>query len=201
MQMDIIRKIKDFKAVILQQREYALRKKILHKKIVNAKVVHFMFNDKFAKDISDFFWTFQKGQHIICCRRLFSHPIMIFPSGEHVLELLSYNDLRPSDLVDKKLVFHSLFDPESINFLYKNQYLLLNSFWYIWGGDMYNCVDDEKALYVKTHFKKYFLENDMEEEKFVEKYGNVSGKFEYNGIVYTGFHEKSLENITNKKII
>jgi hypothetical protein len=155
-------------------------RQLLHKKTAKAKVVHFMHDDKFNADIALFFQkNFEPETHIVLCRRLMNHPAIPFPDGSHVIEIEDYSDIDAFDLADKKLLFHGLFDRMMIDFLYDHKTLLANSYWMIWGADMYESIDDEKALFVKKNFSNYLIEAPGEKDFFIDKFGKVPGKFKH----------------------
>ena len=70
----------------------------------------------------------------------------------------------------EKIVFHGLFTPTYIEFLYDNPEFLDKSYWFIWGGDLYTS-DDKKSTYVKRNVKGILTAFDYEvyREKFGDK--------------------------------
>lgn len=179
-------------------------RQLLHKKIAKAAVVHFMHDDKFNADIARFFQkNFEPETHILLCRRIMNHPDIPFPAGSLVIEIEDYSDLDAFDLADKKLVFHSLFDRMMIDFLYAHKTLLQNSSWMIWGGDMYESIDDKKALFVKRNFGNYLIGAPGEKDYFIGKFGEVPGKFrhiKYNFIGYdTDLWDECKTQVKKKK--
>lgn len=57
----------------------------------------------------------------------------------------------PLDYVNK-IIFHGLFTIPFIQFLYKNPKFLEKSYWFIWGGDLYNAKDTKESSFVKKKF-------------------------------------------------
>jgi hypothetical protein len=80
----------------------------------------------------------------------------------------SCNLLNPKDFIDKKLIFHSLFDEQCVHWLYNNPYLLNHSYWMIWGGDLYNAPNDEINTFVRKNIYGIgsFCDNDLVKEKY-----------------------------------
>jgi hypothetical protein len=106
---------------------------------------------------------------------------------------VDYSDIDPLDLADKKLVFHSLHDRMMVDFLYENKPLLKNSFWLIFGGDMYNSVDDDKALFVKRNISNYIIAAPKEKEYFIGKFGEPLGKFKHMKYSFVGYDTDLLD--------
>lgn len=120
-----------------------------------------MFNDKFNKPFVDFLnENFDKSEHLILCKRLLEFP---FPQGENVIEIKSLKNLDFTDKNVQKIICHSLFDEELIDYLYDNKNILYEkAYWGIWGGDLYNAKRDEKNDYVRKNFKGYITDLDKE---------------------------------------
>ncbi len=139
------------------------------------KYVHLMVNNKFNKPFVDFLnKNFNSHEHIVLCKRCFDFP---FPEGDNVIEVeenfYDYVDFRASHF--EKIICHSLFDEELVDYFYENQDVLKEkAYWQIWGGDLYNAKRDEKNDFVRTNFKGYVTAYDEEYAK--NKYG-MQGKF------------------------
>lgn len=125
------------------------------------KYVHLMFNDKFNKPIVDFLnKNFPHEEHVFLCKRWFAeHP---FPVGENVFEVKSYFrkiNLDRSNI--DKIICHSLFDNEIVEYFYNNPELLrTKAYWVIWGGDLYQAPRDEKNDFVRKNFGGYLATYD-----------------------------------------
>ena len=150
----------------------------LNLRIKKYKYVHIMFNDKFNKPFVDFLnKKFNKQEHFVLCKRWYNeHP---FPEGSNVAEIANLRFLNFSK--NKKIICHSLFDKELINYLYKHKDILkTKAYWIIWGGDLYDAERDEKNDYVRCNFKGYLSDIDKNffEEKFSIKKENFH-KFFY----------------------
>lgn len=134
------------------------------------KYVHLMFNDKFNKPFVDFLnRNFNPKEHIILCKRWFQeHP---FPEGNNVIEIekLKYFNFKKTE----KIICHSLFDGDLVNYLYKHQDILKSkAYWMIWGGDLYNAPKDEINDFVRANFKGYISDTDGDCEVAMEKYNS-----------------------------
>ena len=70
----------------------------------------------------------------------------------------------------KKIVFHGLFTQPFIDFLYKHPKYLEKSYWFIWGGDLYNRVDTKASQYVKKNMKGILTSFDY--DIYQDKYGD-----------------------------
>lgn len=130
-----------------------IRNIVVQKRIDNAKYVHFMFNDKFNKAFVDFLnKNFDIKEHLVLCKRWYNeHP---FPEGKNVIEVQSFKNFFFKK--NEKLICHSLFDGELVEYLYNHQDILKNkAYWCIWGGDLYNAPRDEKNDFVRKKIKAY----------------------------------------------
>ena len=142
------------------------------RKIDSYKYVHIMFNDKFNKPFVDFLNTnFNPKEHLVLCKRWFSeHP---FPIGDNVMEIQSLNcfNFNQAD----KVICHSLFDNELVDYLYSHQDILKQkAYWTIWGGDLYEAPRDEKNDFVRKNFKGYMLFANNDKQILLNKYTNVN---------------------------
>ena len=140
----------------------------INSRIKSYKYIHLMFNDKFNKPFVDFLnENFDKSEHLILCKRLLEFP---FPQGENVIEIKSLKNLDFTDKNVQKIICHSLFDEELIDYLYDNKNILHEkAYWGIWGGDLYNAKRDEKNDYVRKNFKGYI--GDTKQNVLRETYG------------------------------
>lgn len=122
------------------------------------KYVHIMFNDKFNKPFVDFLnSSFNKNEHIVLCKRIFKNQP--FPQDDNVIEFSSLFCIKFSK--NEKVICHSLFDDELVNYLYRHKDVLRNkAYWMIWGGDLYDAVRDKKNDFVRKNFKGYISDTD-----------------------------------------
>lgn len=139
----------------------------INKKIKKAKYVHIMRNQKFNKPFVDFLnRNFNQKDHVILCIR--HHKEFPFPEGDNVIEIKTLEHLKFSK--QTKIICHSLFDAELVNFLYNRKKLLQKqTYWVIWGADLYNAQRNIKNDYVRSHFKGYITTCDVDET--IKKYG------------------------------
>lgn len=145
----------------------------INKRIKSYKYVHIMFNDKFNKPFVDFLnRNFDKKEHLVLCKRFFKeYP---FPTGENVIEIKSLQNLNFEKC--EKIICHSLFDGELVDYLYKHKDILKEkSYWMIWGGDLYNAPRDKKNDFVRENFKGYLTSNDK--EVLEKKYNFISNTY------------------------
>lgn len=132
----------------------------INKRIKSYKYVHIMFNDKFNKPFVDFLnRNFDKKEHLVLCKRFFKeYP---FPTGENVIEIKSLQNLNFKKC--EKIICHSLFDGELVDYLYKHKDILKEkSYWMIWGGDLYNAPRDKKNDFVRSNLKGYLTDFDKD---------------------------------------
>lgn len=125
----------------------------LMKLISKADIIHFHHTEKFANSTIKFMnehFREIRNAHLIL--RVASDDVtkQPFPKGENVMELF-YSALNPDLLKGKKLIFHSLIWQQHINFLFENPYLLKQSYWMVWGGDVYGARRDEKNDFVRKN--------------------------------------------------
>lgn len=124
----------------------------------NVKFVHLMFNDKFNKPFVDFLNSnFNSKEHLILCKKVFDqYP---FPLGENVIKIDRFKKLNFNKC--KKIICHSLFDNELVEYLYNHKKILKEkAYWVIWGGDLYNAPRDEKNDFVRKNLKGYLSDFD-----------------------------------------
>lgn len=159
-------------------KKYALLDKCVNKKISKYKYIHIMHNDKFNKPFVDFLnKNFNPDEHMVICYRAFEDNGLIhFPEGQNVYEYKNIFDLKLNQKNIKKVIFHSLFMPDAVKYLYGNKQLLkTKAYWAIWGGDLYNAPRDEMNDYVRTNFAGYL--GDIDKGYFEEKYSTTKNNF------------------------
>lgn len=135
------------------------------------KYIHIMSNDKFIKPFVDFMNNyFGDDEHLFLINDLgIDTKVAPFPSGKNVFEFMKLKGINFGAKNIDKLIFHSLFAQDWVDYLYKNKDLLNKSYWVMWGGDLYNPPRDEKNDYVRKNFKGYL--NDIDREYALNKYG------------------------------
>lgn len=144
----------------------------VNQRIKKYKYVHLMFNDKFNKPFVDFLNDqFDPKEHVILCKRWFrEHP---FPEGDNVIEIRNYQNISFQN--NEKIICHSLFDNEVIDYLYKYNDVLKNkTYWVMWGGDLYNAPRDKINDFVRSNFKGYISVVEGDEERAKEIYNLTS---------------------------
>lgn len=145
---------------------------LINKEIKNYKFVHIMLNDKFNKPFVDFLnRNFDHKEHMVICYRIphYNNVVQKFPEGKNVYEYFDIFKLDLNRKNIKKIIFHSLFVPQAIQYLYQNPKLLQEkAYWVIWGGDLYNAKRDEENDFVRKNFRGYLTDFDTEIAK--EKY-------------------------------
>ncbi len=151
----------------------------INKRIKNAKYIHLMFNDKFIKPFVELInKNFNPQEHLFLCKKIYDE--FPFPIGENVVELkylarLNFNNAE-------KLICHSLFDREVVDYFYKHQSILKEkAYWIIYGGDLYDAPIDEKNDFVRSNFKGYL--NKIDENYARSKY-KISEKQKFYDIFY-----------------
>ena len=157
------------------------------------KYVHLMYNEKFNKPFVDFLNKhFDEKEHLILCKRSFEYP---FPDGSNVIEMIDYVGLDFSHANIEKIICHSLFDVELVDLFYSNRKLLNKSYWFMWGGDLYDAKRDEKNDFVRKHFKGYH--SDLDKEYALQTYG-MEGKF-YRSFYIFPLSREMLDNTVKKQ--
>lgn len=166
-----IRNLKAKKAQKLAAKE--LQK--LQNRVEASKFVHLMFNDKFGKPFVDFLnANFDTKDHLVLCKKWFEFP---FPQGENVVDISRYEGLDFSK--NDKVICHSLFDGELIDYLYAHKDTLQQrAYWCIWGGDLYEPIKDEKNDFVRENFRGYISDVDGDIDVLQQKY-SIKNKFFY----------------------
>ena len=144
----------------------------INNRIKKYKFVHIMFNDKFNKPFVDFLnRSFNPKEHLVLCKCFFNE--FPFPEGENVVEIKSLKGLKFDSV--EKIICHSLFDVELVDYLYEHEDILKNkAYWMIWGGDLYCAPRDEKNDYVRSNFKGYISDVDGDCEIAIKHYGSNS---------------------------
>ena len=147
----------------------------IQNKINKAKYIHLMFNDKFNKPYVDFLNdNFNQEEHIVLCKRWFKEHL--FPEGANVFEIEKLKSFKFNKA--SKIICHSLFDVDLIDYLYEHQDILKDkAYWCIWGGDLYNAPRDEKNDFVRQNFKGYVALVQGDELIAKEKYNSLSETF------------------------
>lgn len=142
---------------------------------ISTPIVHVMFNDKFNKPFVDFLnKNFNQEDHTIVCKRWFKD--LPFPEGKNVIEVSSLQEVNLTSNKIQKIICHSLFDSELINFLYDFPNILKEkSYWAVWGGDLYGCTRDAKNDFVRKNFAGYL--GDVDKEYICEQYEVNPNKF------------------------
>lgn len=145
--------LKNIKRVFINR---CLREKI-NKDISKYKYVHIMFNDKFNKPFVDLLNKYlNSSEHMVLCKRVFyNDAVQPFPVGDNVYEFIKLKGLDLGNTNVEKIIFHSLFFSDVIDYLYEHKEVLAKSYWRIWGGDLYNATRDKKNDYVRRNFKGY----------------------------------------------
>lgn len=141
------------------------------------KYIHLMFNDKFNKPFVDFLnRNFDNNEHLILCKKFFDEFPM--PEGNNVFEIKSLKGLDLNKNNIKKIICHSLFDNELIEYFYNNKKLLsAKTYWMIWGGDLYNSVIDKKNDFVRQNFKGYISDTNGDCDVVKKKYNISNAEF------------------------
>lgn len=143
---------------------YILNKNKTKKLISKYKYIHIMQNDKFCAPFIDFFNTyFDNTKHLFIFHAHFWEKEFPIPQYENILNLDNIKEVDIDVKSVEKIIFHGLFHPQAIDWLYSNPKFLQKSYWCIWGGDLY-CRHEEsdKEIYVKSNFKGYLTSYDKE---------------------------------------
>lgn len=137
-------------------------------RIKKVRYVHLMFNDKFNSPFVSFLNKhFDKSQHLILCKRLFSD--YAFPVAENVMEVKTFRHIGVGDNV-RCVICHSLFDQELVDILYDDGKLLRKAAWMIWGGDLYSAKRSVKDDYVRRHFAFVITDTDGDDVEYRNRY-------------------------------
>ena len=180
-----------------------IKKKIneykLNRRIARTKYIHVMFNDKFNKPYVDFINSnFDSKEHLILV-----HPTCTFPmpEGENVVVIQKMKHIKFNGRKTEKIIFHSLFDSEFVDYLYAHPDILKEkAYWYIWGGDLYDAPKDEKNDFIRKNFKGYIacVKGDEElaaktynanAETFYAQYGTALNEDDFKNNIYQQKHD------------
>ena len=143
----------------------------VNRRIKQYKYIHIMFNDKFNSPFVKFLnKEFNNEEHLILCKRFFKE--FPFPKGKNVVEIDSLKGLDFS--CTNKIICHSLFDSELVDYLYSHRELLTQkAYWVVWGGDLYNATRNKKNDWVRSNFRGYLLFADKDSDILKSKYENI----------------------------
>lgn len=166
-------KVKFIQRLITKYKEKRKAKGI-NKVIGRYRFIHIMHNDKFNKPFVDFLnRNFDTKEHLVLCKRTCDE--FPFPQGENVIEIKMFRYLSFKRV--EKVFFHSLFDHESIKYLYKHKDILQEkAYWQIWGGDLYNAPRDEKNDFVRENFRGYITDVDGDRAVLEKRYATRKNK-------------------------
>ncbi len=145
------------------------------KRIKKYKYVHLMNNGIHSINILNFINKyFDNNEHC------FVFPCVMFEKTKQILdgvENVFYCPINNIDLkVTDKIIIHGLFDYNLIKQLYKHKKYLPKTYWFIWGGDLYNEPIDNKEIYVKSHVSGILTSFDK--DVYEEKYGKPKSYFD-----------------------
>jgi len=142
-----------------------------NKKLMKCKNVHFMHHSIFTAATIDFINEhFSNKDNLFLVRGNVGDIKQKFPRGDNVLRFFTCRLLNPNIFLNKKLIFHSLFNQSAINWLYDNQSLLKYSYWLVWGGDLYNAPTDEMNTFVRKNI--YGVGSLCDNNLIKQKYGS-----------------------------
>lgn len=145
----------------------------INARLKHYKYVHILNNDKFCKPFVDFInRSFSPDEHIFLCKKRHNNIISPFPDSKNVIKINKIRGIKLELPNLQKLIFHSLFDGEAINLLYKKPQLLQKSYWMIWGGDLYNAPRNEKNDFVRRNIKAVITDVDGDEKVAAQIYGS-----------------------------
>lgn len=152
--------------------------KRINKIIRRYKFIHIMDSDKFAKPFVDFLnRNFDMKEHLVLCKRT-DRDEFPFPHGENVIEIKTLLYLKFKN--NEKVFFHSLFNHESVKYLYKHKDILKEkAYWQIWGGDLYNAPRDKKNDFVRENFRAYITDVDNDKVVLEKRYATRKNKKVY----------------------
>lgn len=156
-----------------------IKKFKLQKRVDNAEIIHIMYNDKFNKPFVDFLnKNFDTKKHLILCARGEECLTRPFPTGDNVIEIQDVRLIDFSSKKIKKIICHSLFMMDLVEKLYEEPKLLKNSYWLMWGGDLYEAPRDTKNDFVRKNFKGYLTVSPGDKDYLINKYGikNVNSR-------------------------
>jgi len=131
------------------------------------KYLHLMHNEKFIASYIKFIKEeFIFEEHLFIINGGISETIYKVLDYDNIINLGdSYTKITSIYALSKKInlymekaekiIFHSLFVPNLVNYLFLNQRYLNKCYWVIWGGDLYSLQNKNKTLRTKFFdFKK-----------------------------------------------
>lgn len=178
-----------------------IKKKIneykLNRRIARTKYIHVMFNDKFNKPFVEFLNSnFAVGEHLILVHPMGTFPV---PEGENVFVIQKMKNIKFNGRKTEKVIFHSLFDLEFVDYLYTHPDILKEkAYWIIWGGDLYNAPADEKNTFIRKNFKGYVSSISGDEKLAQQKYQSEAKLYSAS---YTGpISRKTMQDARKKAL-
>jgi len=129
------------------------------------KVVHIINNDKFIKPFIDFIEkNFNSTEHLFIFISGGDEKVFFIPKANNIININNLyigkknilklsNTLTPYFKQADKVILHSLFSDDLINYLYLHQKFLKKSFWVMWGGDLYAHILTKQTI--KNTFFRY----------------------------------------------
>lgn len=149
---------------IIENIKAKIKNKIIFNKSKHCKNVHIMFNDKFNKPLVEFLNKyFDMDDNLFIFHDGYSKSLFPLPKYSNVIKLNYIADMKLHKNV-RKIFLHGLFVPGTIDWLYEHKEILKKSYWFIWGGDLYDIEENDKSMYIKKNVKAYIgsLEKDAE---------------------------------------
>lgn len=144
----------------------------LNQTINKYKYVHLMIDDKFTQPYINFInKNFDSKEHLFIYRDVVRY--IKRPKGQNVFRIKDYSKLNFGKN-NSKIICHSLFDTQVVDYLYAHPELLKKAYWIIWGGDLYNAQRDEKNDFVRKNFKGYISAIKGDEELAKQRYKSKS---------------------------
>ena len=137
--------------------------------IKKCKFIHIMYNDKFCQGFIDFIErNFCIEDHVFVVQKILDDLPPL--TGRNVVEI---GDLRKYTfgLNDEQVIIcHSLFMSGIGGFYNSNRHLLKRSYWFIYGGDLYNAPRNETADYIRSNFACYITDVDNDINVLTDRY-------------------------------
>lgn len=125
----------------------------IRKKISEYKFVHILLNDKFSKYITDVINTnFSQDEHGFIFYGGYPTSQFTLPENNNIFIAETPHCITDSDNI-KKIIFHGLYLFDVMYYLDQTPSLLKKSFWFPWGGDLYDYCDNEITKRVKCRIK------------------------------------------------
>ncbi|WP_294506135.1 TDP-N-acetylfucosamine:lipid II N-acetylfucosaminyltransferase [uncultured Victivallis sp.] len=130
--------------------------------ITSYKYVHIMNNGIHSVGIINFICSnFDTSEHC------FIFPYIMYPKTQFALRRrknVFFGNLINMPLKTlNKIIIHGLFDQRLVNFFYVKREYLAKTYWFIWGGDLYNSPKDEKNTFVKNNVHAIITAFDRQE--------------------------------------